>query len=198
MGGPLEYSEIISACPQYEHYREIEYFVETGTYKGDTVISLSNHFKELYTMEIVPELFNSSKNRADKAGIENIRFLQGDSVQLLSNLPEHINKGAVFFLDAHQSGQDTSNNGMHVPLLEELDVILRRNLDPSLFVFDDTRFWKNHEKSAWDWEQVCIGTILTKFLNAGFGIYSAFEKNDRFFVLTTHKNKNLGIKKNGN
>ena len=180
MGGSLLYEEITSVAKGNPKHEAIKYFVETGTYKADSTIMASQHYTHVYTTEIVPALYEGSKNRAKNEGIENITFALGDSVKLLEDIMPKVKDGAVFFIDAHQSGGDTSNNGKNVPLFEELGVILRANVGPSMFIIDDVRFWKGKEKSAWDWDHVSEDLILDLFLEYNYKLIAFFVKNDRF------------------
>ena len=138
MGGSLTFDEFKEN--NIEGW-EFNNFVETGTYKGDTAMMASQHFNNVYTFEIVENLYNYSRERAISENIKNINFYLGDSVQLLKTVMPSLKGGTVYFIDAHQSGHDTSNNGTCVPLLDELDVILKHPLDPSLFIFYDLRFF---------------------------------------------------------
>ena len=70
----------------------------------------------MHTIEIVEELYLESKKLG--AGIENIEYHLGDSLKVLEKLE---NVPTFYFIDAHQSGTDTGNNGIEVPLLMELD-----------------------------------------------------------------------------
>ena len=184
MGGSLEYEEIIDNIHNRPKHEKIQNFVETGKYHADTTIMASKHFKNVYTTEIVPKLYEDSKTRAEKENISNITFLLGDSVKLLSEIMPKVLDGAVFFIDAHQSGGDTSNNGKNVPLLEELDVILSFNLKASLFIIDDLRFWK---QGTWDWAHVSNDEIVNRFKKNGFPVLAYYEENDRFFVVADDK-----------
>ena len=60
---------------------------------------VSKHFLSVYTTEIVPALYNQSKERARQEGVENITFLLGDSVEMLKEITPRVAQGAVFFLD---------------------------------------------------------------------------------------------------
>jgi hypothetical protein len=186
MGGSLKLQEIKAAAAKHSAYSNIRFFVETGTYKADTTIMVADHYSKVWTTEIVPELHYTSKARAEKEGKFNIEFMLGDSVKLLAGISPALNEGAVFFIDAHQSGPDTSNNGKQVPLMEELAVLLTRNLGPSIFIFDDTRFWPNHSQAAWDWTDVSTAGILKMFEQGGYHVDCSYEEDDRFFVLARY------------
>jgi len=134
-------------------------------------------------MEIVKNLYEGSKKRALEQNKTNIKFLLGDSVHHLKHITPQVKDGAVFFIDAHQSGGDTGNNGKNVPLMEELKVILSTELGPSLFIFDDLRFFVHHKQHAWDWTDVSEIGIIKTFLVRGYHVERFFTKNDRFFVL---------------
>jgi len=180
MGGSLKFEEF-SPYLKMKLYKHIKSFVETGTYKGDTTLMAAKYFETVYTTEIVPALHKSSKEKATEQKVTNVRFLLGDSVELLKEITPKVLEGAVFFLDAHQSGGDTSNNGKnHVPLLQELDVILSHKVKPSIYIVDDLRLFDKY----WDWKGITTDTIVSKFAEHGHTVYSYFISNDRFYVLT--------------
>ena len=181
MGGSLQFEEIWDVIGRRPEYKDIKNFVETGTYKGDTTLMASEHFSKVYTTEIVPALHEGSRKRAEEKGVKNITFLLGDSVKLLSEIMPNVSEGAVFFLDAHQSGGDTSNNGKNVPIYEELDTILSFPLGKSLFIIDDVRLWKQR---CWDWNHISGSQIVKKLIEKGRKVLAYFEKNDRFFIVS--------------
>lgn len=183
MGGSLNQEEILYIKNQGTPYDNIDNFVETGTYKADTAIVASKHFKNVYTIEIFEPLYIDSMLRASTEGISNIVFLLGDSLEQLNNIvPDVAAAGAVFFIDAHISGGDSSwNNVNRVPLMEELDIILSHKIGPSVFIFDDLRLWK---QKIWDWEHITNESIIRKFILRDIEISHIFEKNDRFYIFT--------------
>ena len=183
MGGSLIEEEILHIKNQGKPYDNINNFIETGTYKGDTAIVAAKHFKNVYTIEIFEPLYIDSMVRALNEGISNIVFLLGDSLEKLNNiLPDVASDGAVFFIDAHISGGDSSwNNVNRVPLMEELDIILSYKIGPSVFIFDDLRLWK---QKIWDWEHITNESIIRKFILRDIEISHIFEKNDRFYIFT--------------
>lgn len=194
MGGSLLFEEISKVTEQYglpNVHTNIKNFVETGTYKAATTIMASQHYKQVFTTEIHKGLHEEAMQKVRDMNITNISFLQGDSLQLLPLIvPNVLKQGSVFFLDAHISGSDSGwNNSVRVPLIEELTIILshtkRDKLGPSLFIFDDLRFWNNQENQAWDWEHISKEGILNIFKNYEVPVHSSVEFNDRFWVFTS-------------
>ena len=179
----MKYEELLEFYKKYPAFKSVSNFVETGTYKGDTSLMAAEHFDKVFTMEIVEDLYRGSMERAAREGVTNVSFHLGDSLEVLPKILPQVEDGAVFFIDAHQSGPDTGNNQKHlVPLFEELDLILSRDLGPSVFIFDDVRFWEGQRQPAWDWAHISVKKILDKF--EGLFVIDSFVSNDRFFVLT--------------
>jgi hypothetical protein len=180
MGGSLTEDEFKS-LKDHSRYSNLRNFVETGTYKADTTMQAAEKFDFVYTTEIVPVLYENSKRIASR--FDNISFYLGDSVELLQTIMPQVSDGAVFFLDAHQSGHDTGNNKKQlVPLIEEINTILSFDLGPSVFILDDLRLWKGQEKAAWGWDQISTLGILKLFVKHGKTIVDFYEKNDRFWI----------------
>ena len=121
--------------------------------------------------------------RANEEEVNNINFYLGDSLDCLPEIALKVRTGAIYFIDAHISGGDSSWNGKNrVPLIEELDIIISEPIGPSVFILDDLRLWKTIK--AWDWEHITNESIIKKLKDKGIKIASYFEQNDRFFVFT--------------
>jgi hypothetical protein len=156
-----------------------DYFVETGTYLGDSTLEASKVFKHVHTIEIVPELREKAMEKCKNS--DNITFHQGDTVLLLPEIVKSLKEHCcVWFLDAHQSGHDTSNNGTWVPLLTELEIILD-NIDTTLrhvFIIDDVRLFSAH----WDWANISLQSIEKCFKDRYISVSSKSVLNDRFIL----------------
>lgn len=172
MGGSLTEEEIHEITARYPEY-DCKMFVETGTYKGETSRLASRFFKTVHTIEIVPKLFQEAKMASFQEGITNIVHHYGDSVKILEDIPV---ESTVYFLDAHQSGWDTSNNGKNVPLFDELAVILRKNPGKKIIIIDDVRLFSRYQ----DWAGISVQSII-KFFGANTPVDSLV-KNDRMII----------------
>jgi hypothetical protein len=92
---------------KYADPADYEIAVETGTLFGDSALRLSRHFPMVYTIEINRELFERASARfKDNDGI---RVLYGDSKQVLADLVKDIQRPCLFYLDAHFSGDRSTN-----------------------------------------------------------------------------------------
>jgi hypothetical protein len=140
-------------------------FIETGTCDGHCTRFASQHFKQVYSIELGDFYYNKAVEtfKNDK----NVTLIHGDSGaqlwELLSRIPD---SPTLFYLDAHFSGGQTVKGpyaGMwHDPLEPELKAILDKNLKQCIIVVDDMQdFWHSGlpEKGARvvagypDWEQ---------------------------------------------
>jgi hypothetical protein len=183
MGGSLTENEILYIQQVGPKYKNIKNFVETGTYKADSTVIAAKLYDNVYTIEIFKPLYEESKLRAENEGITNIQFYNGDSLDKLKEITPLVTDGAVFFIDAHISGNDSGWNGNdRVPIIQELDIILSHDLGTSVFIIDDLRLWKTIK--AFDWEHITNSVIIEKFKQRNIKINCFFEKSDRFYIFT--------------
>jgi hypothetical protein len=116
----------------------IPYFVETGTYLGDTTLWASQYFEHVITIEksnhywrLAQEKYSSKKN---------VQFLLGDSREVLKGLIPQINRSAIFWLDAHWSGGQTYGQNDECALLGELERI-NESPEENIILIDDARLF---------------------------------------------------------
>jgi len=112
-------------------------FVETGTYQGRTTAQMSKVFEKCYTIELDPELHTQANERF--AGITNITSYLGDSPQHLPKILSEIDKPAVFWLDAHDSGGITAQGSKDTPITRELAMIFAHPIKSHCILIDDAR-----------------------------------------------------------
>lgn len=180
MGGTLlddELEEVKMIFPL-----EIEFAVETGTYKGQSAKQLAKHFKKVHTIEIFEPLFRESKN--NNKDVNNIIYHFGDTIELLPNIVKSIDKPAFYFIDAHISGQDTMWNKIdRCPLLRELEIVLRNSKCKQMVIaFDDIRLFESKESWYREWAGISKESINKKIEEFGFSIVNSYERDDRYYV----------------
>ena len=137
----------------------LEIFVETGTFRGDTMELARHEFPECHSAELSAEYYEAALLRF--AGAANVHLFQGDSPTLLrSQQPRFASRPTFFWLDAHWcAAESTAGEQSQCPLLDELSAI--GSIHPqSVVLIDDARYFLGpppapHEISGWpDWESV--------------------------------------------
>ena len=112
-------------------------FIETGTAGGGTVRKLEKYFGKLYTIELDPTLYQQGKARSPADS--KITFLEGDSGSVLKKLLPDITAPALFWLDAHYSGDGTAKASLETPVIQELQSIFSHPIKKHVIVIDDMR-----------------------------------------------------------
>lgn len=158
---------------------DYDYFVETGTLHAQTVLNFENRFKELHTIEVMEDLYESAKKyyNGDK-----IKFHLGDSMKKLPEIINKLDNNAIFFLDGHWSCGHTSFGEKHVPLLEELESIMKFK-HKNIIIIDDVRLFGY--VSPVDWSNITIDKILNivrNRLNKYYTLPSRLDENDRLVL----------------
>lgn len=148
---------------------QVPVFIETGTANGDSVLWAANHFSECHTIELV-------EGRACQKEVANITWHTGNTTKVLPKLIDKLinDKGAelrryaMFWLDAHYSG-DTTNTSKYKEcyLLEELEIISEYDQD-AIILIDDARLFLGqppHPNNPEDW---CTIQQIFALINENF------------------------------
>ena len=107
----------------YARRFKLDTLVETGTCAGDTVEAVRGCFKRIVSIELSPSFYLKAAARFAKYG--HIRILHGDSGKLLGAVLRDIDRPALFWLDAHETGgEDTARGDISSPVAEEMTAIL--------------------------------------------------------------------------
>lgn len=114
-------------------------FVETGTYRGDTLAAMAPRVDRAYSIEIEPRLAGDARARFARRG--SVVVLEGDSAVLLRTVLSGVDEPALFWLDGHWSGGDTGAGELDSPVRAELDAILDHPVDRHVVLVDDARFF---------------------------------------------------------
>lgn len=139
-GRPAPPPHLIKQKTLIEHARHhhTPVMVETGTLHGDMVEAMKDHFEELYSIEISPELAKRAKQRF--ADIGKIRIIENDSAIALKDLVPQLRRPTLFWLDGHYSGGNTGKGEKITPVLEELSTIYASDLNHVVLI-DDARLF---------------------------------------------------------
>jgi hypothetical protein len=110
--------------------------VETGTYYGEMVAAVRNHFDRIYSIEYDPALAQRATRRFEPD--PRIHILEGDSAIVLPELLKSIAAPALFWLDAGYWGWDELRRDP-ARLSAEVESILSHPVKNHVILMDDAR-----------------------------------------------------------
>lgn len=112
-------------------------FIETGTFRGDTLEFLQEELESLYSIELSSQLHSAALERF--RGNPKVHLLQGDSGDVLRQLIPKIASPALIWLDAHYSAKVTAHGAKETPVIDELDCIFGLSRAKHIILIDDVR-----------------------------------------------------------
>jgi GT2 family glycosyltransferase len=128
-------------------------FVETGTFKGDTIAEMLPHFAQLFTVELSENLWQAAVHRF--IAQPKVTAARGDSASFLAQVQTSVaDRSTLYWLDAHWCvGENTTGARSQCPLLAEIDAIGKLGTQ-SVVLIDDARLFlappqTPHESSQW-------------------------------------------------
>lgn len=176
-GRPLPVSNLAKqeVLREFQKKYSIKTFVETGTYFGDTLYSLSSDFDVLYSIELSEYYYKRAKKRFKNN--DRVHLLQGDSGEVLKEVVPKLKSQAIFWLDGHYSGGLTAKGEKECPIYEELTSIFLSPFEHLIFI-DDARLFvgKNDYPTIQE---------MTDFVKLQKSFYNFFVKNDCIRLLPT-------------
>lgn len=117
--------------------------VETGTFLGDMVYAMKDQFKNIYSIELSPELHARAKKIFEK--YPHIHLIAGDSGKQLKQALTNVDGNCLFWLDGHYSGGVTALEEERCPIRGELRAIFESaGVKPIILVDDAICFDGNH------------------------------------------------------
>ena len=130
----------------YRLQYQLDVFVETGTFLGDTIHFFKDRFSRLYSIELSEELAARAVKRF--AADSNVTIIQGDSGRVFETLIPSIKEPALFWLDGHYSSEFfhdgeyivTAKAELNTPVEKELDILLN-SPHKNVILIDDARLF---------------------------------------------------------
>ena len=133
-------------------------FVETGTYRGDTVAAaLRAGFREIYTIEVGAQLHRAAAARFAKH--THVHCLLGDSIDVLPRVLDQIQERALFWLDGHWSQGDTARGKKDLPLAEELQALENHAIRDHVILIDDIRLLGDPASEIAAWRDLSVEDV---------------------------------------
>ena len=144
-GRPMPPPPYVKHAILRRHAREfnLDIFVETGTYQGDTVYAMRRVCKRIFSIELGKELAKKARLRFSRNA--NIQILEGDSTVILPQILKSIDTPCLFWLDAHFSGGITVAGSSPTPILDEVKAIIEHPVRRHVVLVDDSRLFVGKE-----------------------------------------------------
>jgi len=128
-------------------------FVETGTFRGETIDLIKEHFNHIYSVELSQTYYQEARAKFDND--PKVTLIHGDSAKAITSIVQQTrDRPTLFWLDAHWCvASNTAGDSSQCPLLAELDAINPLN-NESMIIIDDARLFlaappAPHEISHW-------------------------------------------------
>lgn len=122
---------------RYASLYNISILIETGTYQGDMIKAIKDHFQCIHSIELNDLLHHNAKEKFKE--LDHIHIHHGNSGEILSSIIHNINNPAIFWLDGHYSGTNTSRAKTDTPVIEELKQIFQVSQHNHAILIDDAR-----------------------------------------------------------
>jgi len=164
-----------------DNYKNYSTFIETGSYKGETIFAMEQYFDTLITIEVKEELYYNLVTNYDN---NKIKFINGDSVEVFNYLFKYINDKCIFFLDGHYSSGITGFKNKTVPLLDEINLINTNFKNEGIIIIDDVRLFGKKLGSE-DWSEINkdkIFEILFDRITEYYYLESDLDTQDRLII----------------
>jgi len=138
--GAVHFSINCELASVLQESASVKTFIETGTFKGDSIASVRSLFEELHTGELSPELYRAAEIRFETD--PSIHCHLGSSPDILKELAKKVrDKPVMYWLDAHWcSAENVAGGESQCPLLQELEAIKPIHQDSIVWI-DDARYF---------------------------------------------------------
>lgn len=120
------------------HYAKahgLKVFIETGTFKGDTLAAMAAEGMRAISVELSDTLFQRAQTRF--AGRNGIELHHGDSGEVLPKIVASLTEPALFWLDGHYSEGETAHGALASPINGELAAIFDHPVKGHVILIDD-------------------------------------------------------------
>ena len=156
------------------HIEKINTFVETGTYLGDGIVNVKDHFRDIHSIELCKDFYDNANIQFTKD--RHVTLHHGDSGEVLEKLIYNFKSPTLFYLDAHFSGGPTAfgkDNEKGIPLLRELTALGKRS-QRDIIIIDDARLFGKCSTSGipgntmyppteFNWTHITVEAIIAAY-----------------------------------
>ena len=115
----------------------INTFVETGTFMGDTLGFIAETGCNCISIELSEEFYKNALKRFKSQS--NVHLIYGDSGEQLARFISDLKSPAIFWLDGHYSAGNTAIGEEHTPISKEVKAVLAHPVKEHVILIDDAR-----------------------------------------------------------
>ena len=169
---PINYATLKKNL-QVDNLNNFINFIETGTYHGNTIFGMEDHFEKLYTIEVKKQFYNECKNKYNG---NKIKFYLGDSGDILGDICKEIEGKTIIWLDGHYGGGTHGKGKKNCPLVEELKHIINHLQYEVIIIIDDFRCFGTNIMPL---KKKDLDKIVSKRLIKSYNFPSCHTKDDR-------------------
>jgi hypothetical protein len=118
-------------------------FVETGTFRGETIEFLLPEMEQIHSVELSDQLHAAAVEKFKDR--PQVHLYKGDSATVLPQIVDGLTTPALIWLDAHYSAKVTAHGPEETPILAELRAVFGRSKAPHVILIDDAREFEDKE-----------------------------------------------------
>jgi len=146
--------------------------IETGTATGDTLLHVYSFFNKIYSFELMQTYYEVAKRNTQNISHITL-FNESSAGEQFASLINSLTGPALFYLDAHFSGegtgQDNSLETPDVPVREELTIILESPYKHTI-VIDDARVFQGEEFHSEEYAQYPSMEEIARFVKSKYTV----------------------------
>lgn len=116
-----------------------DYFIESGTFLGETSKTAAAVFAQVHTIELGNDLYQNACNKFRTT--KNITVHHGDSGIILGNILPHLKGSKLLWLDGHYSEGITACGTYNTPIMQELGQIKAHDRNAIILIDDINLFY---------------------------------------------------------
>jgi hypothetical protein len=106
---------------------------------GKMISAVKDNFETIFSIELSHELFQQCSIIFKEHS--HIHILHGDSAHLFPAILQKLKEPALFWLDAHYSGDITAKSDIETPIMLEIAAILKHHIEDHVILVDDARLF---------------------------------------------------------
>ena len=126
----------ITALARLDSY---DFFIETGTYRGDTTAAICRIIPRCYSIELDETLARLARHRFRRHS--GVTIIDGDSAVALPKLVSTLDGRGLIWLDGHFSDGVTARGDTVTPIEAELAAVIQPHQPDHTILIDDARLF---------------------------------------------------------